>query len=140
MQKPHSGLLKSQSSKILVGSIHSANLNYHREMHAFDSSIIPSKAKQAVEEIKELVSADILNLQPPKWNKSTYVDRTKNYSEQLLFDKKNFEIRMGFRDQQISKERPNKIYPGTETRNSYTNWNISNYIEPKDFQKKLETM
>ena len=63
-QRPLS-LQKSQSSKHIVGSIHSGYVNYHQEMHAFDAYKIPDNAKQAVEEMRMLTSADILGLRPP---------------------------------------------------------------------------
>jgi hypothetical protein len=131
---------RSQSSKQLVGSIHSGSLNYHRQMHAFDSSAIPEKARKAAEEVRKLSSENILSLRMPEWNKSTYVDRAKYYSEQLLPARKNYEIRMGLMDENIMKYRPNKIYSGTETRNQYNNWNVSTYIEQQELKKRLEKM
>ena len=133
-------LHKSQSAKTIVGRIQKNNLNYPRDMHAFDSSEVPERARKAAEEMRNFVSADILGLKPPSWNKSTYVDRVRQYSEQLLPARKNFEIRVGLQDYTIPKQRPNKIYQGTETRNDFTGWNVSTFVEKNEIKKKIEEL
>ena len=135
-----SSLQKSQSSKHLVGSIHSGNLNYHHEMHAFNSNLVPAKAKEAVELIRNLTSADILGLRPHPWNKSTYMDRSKHYCKPLVPPRKGSEIKMSLKAQKSMNPRPNKIYPGTETRDYFGDWNISNYMEPKEMAIRLEEL
>jgi len=38
------------------------------------------------------------------------------------------QIKLGFMDNPILKYSQQKIYDGTDTRNDYTNWNVSNQI------------
>lgn len=132
-----SSMQKSSSAKHFVGSIHSGGLNYHQDMHAFSSACVPEKAKEAVEFIRSLKTADILGLQGRNWNKSTYVDRAKYYSEQLAPMRRNFEIRMGFLDQQVPTWKPTKVYQGTETRDFFENWNVSNQVQRKELTRNL---
>lgn len=150
-----SHLRKSQSAKNLVGSIKSNNLNYHRDTHAFDSSLIPEKSKQAADQMRYLTSKDLLGHKAPEWNKSTYVDRSKYYFDQIPQNRLLFEFRTGLHDHhqfdftkgikglqhtQPVKSNKNIIYRGTETRDNYQNWNVSTYIEAKEVKQQLDKL
>ncbi|OMJ88730.1 hypothetical protein SteCoe_9274 [Stentor coeruleus] len=102
--------------------------------------MVPDKARDAVAEIRELTAADILCLKPPAWNKSTYVDRTKYYTDQLPLRKKKFEIHLGLQDFHELEPHANKIYKGTELRNNYTGWNVSTYFEQNELKKRLKNL
>lgn len=150
-----SHLRKSQSAQNLVGSVHSNNLNYHRDTHAFDPSLIPEKSKQAAEEMRYLASKNILGNKASEWNKSTYVDRSKYYFDQIPKNRLLFEFRTGLHDHHqfdftkgvkglqhtnSVKTNLNKIYKGTETRDNYQNWNVSTYIGKQEFKQRLDRL
>lgn len=40
-------------------------------------------------------------------------------------------------DHPLPKYKEPKIYDGTDTRNDYTNWNVSNEVSRKDFNQGL---
>lgn len=127
-------------NKHLVGTIKAGTMNYLPDMKAFDPELIPAKAKKAVEEVKDFIALDILGLKQSAWNTSTYVERMKFYSDQVPFEKKKFDIRKGLRDEFKLEQRPNKIYTGTETREDYTNWNVSVDFNLREANKQLQNM
>ena len=61
-----------------------------------------------------------------EWNNSVSVP--KNPLAEETHERKLVKIRLGLFDHPIPKEKPNIIYGGTETRNDYTNWNVSTEI------------
>lgn len=133
-----SHLKKSQSAKNFVGSVNSVNINYHRDTHAFDQDLMPDKSKKAAEDMKYLVSKDILGLKASEWNKSTFVDSLKYVHDlnQPAFYKwriKNF-------SQTEEKVPIKKIYEGTDSRNSLKGWNVSTYVEKKDLRVRLDKL
>lgn len=38
------------------------------------------------------------------------------------------QIKLGFLDNPVPKYTQQKLYDGTDTRNDYTNWNVSNQV------------
>jgi hypothetical protein len=131
-------LKKSQSAKNFVGSANSVNINYHRDTHAFDSSLIPDKSRKAAEDMKYLVSKDILSLKAPEWNKSTFVDNMKYVHD--LNQPAQYKWRLRNLPEIEEKLPSKKNYEGTDSRNSLKGWNVSTFVEKKDLRKRLEKL
>lgn len=45
------------------------------------------------------------------------------------------QIKLGFTDHPIPKYKEPLVYPGTDTRNDYTKWNVSNEIIQKEVKE-----
>lgn len=45
------------------------------------------------------------------------------------------QIKLGFTDHPIPKYKEPLSYPGTDTRNDYTHWNVSHQIIPKEVRE-----
>ena len=64
--------------------------------------------------------------------------RTQKFRKRInalaeTFESKNLnkQIKLGFTDQPEPKRKDPLIYPGTDTRNDYTNWNVSTEIQTR---------
>lgn len=73
-----------------------------------------------------------MELKPKQWNASVsaptkFDDFEKEESQQS----KLLKIKLGFSDFTPIKEKPNKIYPGTETRDNFRDWNVSTFFDQK---------
>lgn len=118
---PGAGLSKAtlNRKKNVIGSAKSNNLNYPKDQKFFHGNDIPEKSKNAVAEVKDAFA----HHDRPNWNAS--VSKVKvpidDNDERLLFN-----IRKGLCDFQPINHKPNKVYDGTDTRNDYTGWNVSN--------------
>lgn len=125
-----------KKSKSKVGTIYNENINYSHNIPAFDSSHIPSRAKQIKSEIKLSVLPDILGTKPAKWNPSVLFDHTKDYPEQVPIEKLHFEIRKGLRDASLPRPSFSKLYAGVDSRNEPSNWNISVQFDSNEHKKR----
>ena len=79
--------------------------------------------------IKQTIDPDILETRKKKWNASVSVP--KSFEKEESQESKLLKIRLGVGDFPPVTPKGNKIYEGTETRNNYTNWNVSNLITQK---------
>lgn len=75
---------------------------------------------------------DVLELRDKQWNASTTSPkRFDDFEKEESHKSKLLKIRMGFSDFSPLKEKSNKIYEGTESRNNYAGWNVSTYFDRK---------
>lgn len=49
----------------------------------------------------------------------------------------SIQIKLGFTDHPLPKSTDPHIYPGTDTRNDYTNWNVSTEISKLEIRANL---
>jgi hypothetical protein len=77
-------------------------------------------------------------LRKKEWLHSVSVP--KNPLAEETHERKLIKIKLGLFDHPIPKYKENKIYPGTELRDDYKNWNISNEIDKKYVQNQFNKM
>ncbi|CAD8142419.1 unnamed protein product [Paramecium pentaurelia] len=135
-------ILSTEQKIHKIGSIKNNKVNYDKDEQFFSKEDIPQKALQIKQFIQTFVDPDILGLRKKQWNYSVSVP--KNPLSEETHERKLVKIKLGLLDHPIPKEKPNKIYVGTETRDNYQlakkgsdKWNISVETNSVDFQKNL---
>lgn len=89
-----------------------------------------------VKEVQQFIDPDILELRKKNWNPS--VSCPKNNEQDETFDRKLIKIRLGLIDQPVPKAKAVKIEKGTDTRDDYTNWNVSTEQFLRERRRQLE--
>lgn len=119
----------------LIGSIRNNNTNYPKDQKFFHASDIPEKAREVVREVKSEIDRDVFKLKKPKWNASVSkvnLPADDNDTANL------FSIRKGFKDFHPLEVKPQQVYEGTDTRNTYYDgWNVSNQVPIPLHQQKM---
>ena len=118
--------------KNVIGSAQNSNLNYPKDQKFFHGNDIPEKARAAVAEVKDAFA----HHDRPPWNASV----SKAGLPEPDNDEKNlFSIKKGFNDFHPIDTKEKKVYAGTDTRNHYGDWNVSNQPPiPLHDQKNIE--
>jgi len=106
----------------VVGSVRLARVNFERGEQIFPKEDIPKQNLESKHQMKQLVDPDILGLRKKEWNPSAAVPINTQEED---FERKLTKIKLGFFDTPLPKYRSPKIEAGTDTRNNYTNWNVS---------------
>ncbi len=81
---------------------------------------------------------DLLGLRKKEWNNSVSVP--KNPLTEETHERKLIKIKLGLFDHPIPKYKENKIYTGTETRDNYTNWNVSTEVNKREISNNLSKL
>lgn len=127
--------LKTKRKINLIGSITNGTINYPKDQKFFHSTDIPEKAQIAAKEMKDKVDRDLFKLKRPEWNASVSkagLPADDNDENNL------FAIRKGLRDFHPLEPKDPIYYPGTDTREKYTDWNVSNQVPiPLHQQKRI---
>lgn len=118
----------------VIGGVKNHNINYPKDQKFFHGNDIPTIARQAVTEVKDAIDKDIFKLKRPKWNASVSVEKEPIDDND---ERKVFAIRKGFEDFHPLEVKPGKVYEGTDTRNNYTAWNVSNQVPIPLHQQKM---
>ena len=87
--------------------------------------------KESKKQTKDFLDPDILELKKTPWNMSVSVpdnfEKEESHRENLL------KIRLGLKDHgYIPSIKPRKRYDGTDTRDSFANWNVSTLFTKKE--------
>jgi len=106
----------------VIGSVRLARTNFERGEQIFPKEDIPKQKLESKNQMNQLVDPDILGLRKKEWNSSAAVPWNTQEED---FERKLTKIKLGFFDTPLPKYRPNIIEAGTDTRNDYTNWNVS---------------
>ena len=111
---------KQTFSKTKIGSIKNGKINFPADQKFFHSSDIPTHAKAVNQEIKSAIDPDTLGLKKKPWNTSVFAHDKQQNTEQDLFM-----IRKGIKDETVVPAKDKFVYAGTDTRNDYTQWQVS---------------
>ncbi len=90
-----------------------------------------------VKEVQQFIDPDILELRKKTWNPS--VSCPKNNEQDETFERKLIKIRLGLIDQPVPKAKTPKMERGTDTRDEYTNWNVSTEQFVRERRRQLES-
>jgi len=106
----------------VIGSVRLARVNFENGEHIFPKEDIPKQKLESKHQMNQLVDPDILGLRKKEWKSSAAVPRNTQEED---FERKLTKIKLGFFDTPLPNYIPPKIEAGTDTRNDYTNWNVS---------------
>lgn len=71
-----------------------------------------------------------MGIKDKEWNASVAAPtKFDDFEKEESHKSKLLKIKLGFTDFSPIKEKPNKVYPGTETRDNLQNWNVSTYVD-----------
>ena len=116
-------------------------MTYPKDQACFDrwdgENMGQNKTAAIVHQVKHEIDRDLLGTKKPNWDQSVGIignEKAEEHSKTL------FDIKRGLKDEKIGKQKEQKVYAGTDTRETYhTGWSVSTEtVHPRDSERFLQ--